>query len=69
MERNRAMVLDTVANIAYARGETERGIQLETEAMELNPANSEYKGVLGGFLLALGHPLIHRTNHFQPYSL
>jgi tetratricopeptide (TPR) repeat protein len=51
---NRAMVLDTVANIAYARGDTERGIQLETEAMELNPASSDYRGVLGGFLLETG---------------
>jgi tetratricopeptide (TPR) repeat protein len=61
-KRNRALVLDTVANIAYARGEVERGIRLETEAAELDPARPDYKVTLGGFLVGAG-----RQDEAEPF--
>ncbi len=49
---NRGMVLDTVTNIAHARGQTERAIDLQREAVELTGNNPDYMVNLATFLMA-----------------
>ncbi len=53
-KRNRALVLDTVANLAHVLGDTDRAIRLQTEAGTLDPGNPGYPVTLSKFLVSSG---------------